>query len=451
MKFTDAQPLKPSEREDIAASPIPNGPVDRQAANTERGSFLGVLGPGLITGAADDDPSGIATYSQAGAQFELGLAWTMLFTFPLLACIQEISARIGRTTGQGIAANLREFYPRSLLFAMVGLLMIANTINLGADLGAMGEALKLLAGGAGHVYVVGFALFCATIQIFVAYGRYVYFLKWLTLALLAYVATLLVIEVPWGEVLLRTLVPAPGYGRDYFVGLVAVFGTTIAPYLMFWQAAQEVDEIALHPEREPLIRTPTAASAEIRRIRIDTYLGIGVSNLVGLCIIVSTALTLHMKGITNIETAAQAAEALRPIAGPFAFIAFAAGIVGTGLLAVPVLAGSSAYAIGEAIKRPVGLGRRPHEAVTFYGVIAASTVLGVGIHFSPIDPIKALYWSAVVNGVLSVPIMAVTISLATQPRVMGSFVLPSYLRWGGWAATVIIAIVVVGMLAAVLT
>lgn len=447
MKPADPDSPRPNAQDQAAAALSAHIPAN-VTVRAKKDTFLGFLGPGLITGAADDDPSGIATYSQAGAQFGLGLAWTMLFTFPLLACIQEISARIGRTTGQGIAANLRTFYPRPLLFSTVALLTIANTINLGADLGAMGEALKLLMGGAGHVYVVTFALFCAAIQIFVAYGQYVYFLKWLTLALLAYVATLLVIEVPWREVVLKTLVPEPSLTRDYLVALVAVFGTTIAPYLMFWQAAEEVDEIALHPESQPLIQTPAAAIGEIRRIRLDTYLGIAVSNLVGLCIIVSTALTLHANGITNIETAAQAAEALRPIAGPFAFVAFAAGIVGTGLLAVPVLAGSSAYAVGEAMNRPVGLGRKPRGALTFYGVIAASTLIGVAIHFSPIDPIKALFWSAVVNGILSVPIMAVTIHLATQPRVMGPFVLPAYLRWGGWASTIIIAIIVVAMLVA---
>ncbi|SRR5581483_733621 len=421
-------------------------PQDEIALIKKR-SLLGLAGPGLITGAADDDPSGIATYSQAGAQFGLGLAWTMLFTFPLLAFIQEISARIGRTTGQGIAANLRDFYPRPLLFATVGLLTIANTINLGADLGAMAEALKLLLGGIGHVYVIAFGLFCAVVQIYVPYGRYVTFLKWLTLSLLAYAATLLVVEVPWATVLLNTVVPTPSLDRDYIVALVAVFGTTIAPYLIFWQASEEVDEIALRPASPALVFAPDQAAGELKRIRLDTYSGIGFSNLIGLSIIITTALTLNANGITTIETAAQAAEALRPIAGPFAFTAFAAGIIGTGLLAVPVLAGSSAYAIAESLGQPVGLGRKPREAVTFYGMIAASTLIGVVIHFSPIDPIRALFWSAVINGVLSVPILAVTMIIATQPRIMGGLVLPAYLRWGGWISTVILAIVVVGMLA----
>jgi len=412
-----------------------------------RRSPLRLLGPGLITGAADDDPSGIATYSQAGAQFGLGLAWTMLFTFPMLATIQEISARIGRTTGQGIAANLRDFYPRPLLLAMVGLLSVANTINLGADLGAMAEALKLLLGGIGHIYVIAFGLVCAVVQIFVAYRRYVTFLKWLTLSLLAYAATLLVIEVPWGDVLLSTVLPTVSREHDYLIALVAVFGTTIAPYLVFWQASEEVDELALRPTSRPLRFAPDEASDEIRRIRFDTYFGIGVSNLVGLCIIVAAALTLNARGVTGIETAAQAAEALRPIAGPFAFTAFAAGVIGTGLLAVPVLAGSSAYAVAESLGRPVGLGRKPHEAATFYAIIAASTLIGVAIHFSPVDPIKALFWSAVINGVLSVPILAVTMIIASQSRIMGSAGLPAYLRWSGWFSTAVITIVVAAMLA----
>lgn len=426
-------------------------PIQDAIPLAKKRSLFGFLGPGLITGAADDDPSGIATYSQAGAQFGLGLAWTMLFTFPLLACIQEIAARIGRTTGQGIAANLRDFYPRPLLVVIVALLTIANTVNLGADLGAMGEAVKLLIGGAGHVYVILFGVLCALVQIFVSYARYVHFLKWLTVSLFAYVATLLVVDVPWSDVLLQTFVPSFTLDRDYLITVVAVFGTTIAPYLIFWQASEEVDGVALHPASQALILAPYEAPGEIRRIQLDTYVGIGFSNLVGLCIIVTTALTLHASGVTNIETAAQAAEALRPIAGPFAFTAFAAGIIGTGLLAVPVLAGSSAYAVGESFSRRVGLGLKPRQALTFYGVIAASTLIGVGIHFSPIDPIKALYWSAVVNGILSVPIMAVTMVVAVQPRIMGNFVLPVYLRWGGWIATAVIAIVVGGMMVTSLT
>ncbi len=411
----------------------------------QRRGWLRLLGPGLITGAADDDPSGIATYSQAGAQFGYGLGWTMLFTLPLLACIQEISARIGRVTGRGIAANLRAAYP-SALVVTVSLLTIANAINLGADLGAMGEAVKLLLGGAGHIYVILFGLICALVQIFVDYARYVRLLKWLTLSLFAYVAAAFMVAVPWSEVARQALVPKMTFTQDYLIGIVAVFGTTIAPYLIFWQAGEEVEELALR-RQEPLRLAPARAASEYRRIRIDTYLGIGFSNLIGLFIIVTTAATLNANGITDITSAAQAAEALRPIAGPFAFAAFALGIIGTGLLAVPVLAGSSAYAVGEALGRPVGLGRRPADAKTFYGLIAASTLIGVAIHFAPIDPMKALFWSAVLNGVLVVPIMIVTMIIAGQPRIMGTCTLPPLLRIGGWLSTVVMAVIVVGLLA----
>lgn len=408
-------------------------------------SLLVTLGPGLITGAADDDLSGIATYSQAGSQFGYALSWTMLLTFPLLACIREISARVGRVTGRGIAANLRAVYPRSVLVAMVLLLTIANTVNLGADLGAIGEAVKLLIGGPGHLYVIAFGVLCAMAQVFIDYRVYVRYLKWLTLSLLAYVATVFAITVPWGQVLLRTVVPSFSLTSDYFTAVVGVFGTTLSPYLIFWQAAEEVEDLSLRRDSTSLLVSPEAAQGEIHRIRLDTWFGIGFSNIIGLCIIVATAATLNAQGIVNITSAAQAAEALRPIAGRFASFAFAAGIVGTGLLAVPVLAGSAAYAMGDALERPVGLARRPAQARTFYGVIAGSTLIGVALHFLPIDPIKAPFWSAVLNGVLVVPIMVVLMFLSVEMRVMGKFVLPRTMRWGGWIATVVIGAVVVAM------
>lgn len=407
--------------------------------------LLATLGPGLITGAADDDPSGIATYSQAGSQFGYALGWTMLFTYPLLAVVQEISARVGRVTGCGIAANLRAVYPRSVLVFMVLLLTIANTVNLGADLGAMGEAVKLLVGGPGHFYVIAFGVLCAVVQVFVDYRVYVRYLKWLTLSLLAYVATVFAVTVPWGQVLLRTIIPSFVLTPDYFMAVVGVFGTTLSPYLIFWQAAEEVEDLGLRPDSTSLLVSPGVARGEIHRIRLDTWLGIGFSNVIGLCIIVATAATLNARGIVDITSAAQAADALRPIAGPFASFAFAAGIIGTGLLAVPVLAGSAAYAVGDALERPVGLARRPMQARTFYGVIATSTLIGVALHFLPIDPIKALFWSAVLNGVLVVPIMVVLMLLAADTRVMGTFALPRAMRWGGWIATAVMAAVVVAM------
>lgn len=405
------------------------------------------LGPGLITGASDDDPSGIATYSQVGAQFGYGMAWVMLFSYPLMAGIQEISARIGRVTGQGIAGNLRQHYPAWLLRTIVGLLLLANIINLGADLGAMGDALELLVGGSAHVYVVVFATACAWLQIFSRYERYVAVLKWTTLSLFAYVATVLVVDVPWGEVAFRVLVPSIALDRDAIVAIVAVLGTTISPYLFFWQSSQEAEDERETPGAAPLILAPAQGPAEISRIRVDTYLGMGFSNLIGLSIIMTTAATLHAHGITNIETSAQAAKALLPIAGRFAFAVFACGIIGTGLLAVPVLAGSAAYAVGEVLGWPVGLARRPLEARAFYGTIACATLIGIGINFTPLDPIKALFWSAVLNGVIAVPLMVVIMVIAAEPKIMGRFVLPRPLAALGWLATLVMAVTVLALFA----
>lgn len=404
--------------------------------------FLQILGPGLITGASDDDPSGIATYSQVGAQFGFGMAWVMLFSFPLMAAIQEISARIGRCTGKGIAGNVRQHYPPWLLHGVIGLMLVANIINLGADLGAMGDALQLILGGPRLPIVVGFGLLCAALEIFMQYRRYVGLLKWSTLALFAYVATALVVQVPWGSVLQATVVPALGHGPDYALGIVAVFGTTISPYLFFWQSSQEAEEEREDPFARPLILAPEQAPREMQRIRLDTYLGMFFSNAIGWFILVTVAATLHAAHVTNIATSAEAAEALRPIAGPFAFLLFALGIIGTGLLAVPVLAGSIAYALAEALNWSMGLARRPTEAKAFYGAIAVATALGIALNFMPIDPIKALFWSAVINGVVAVPIMAVTMLMARNPRVMDRFTLPPLLTALGWLATAVMAAVV---------
>jgi NRAMP (natural resistance-associated macrophage protein)-like metal ion transporter len=414
--------------------------------STGRG-LLALLGPGLITGASDDDPSGIATYSQAGAQFGFAMCWVMLFSYPLMAAIQEISARIGRVTGKGIAANIREHYPLWLLRAIVGLLLVANIINLGADLGAMGDALRLLIGGSTGVYVAAFAVVCAGLEIFASYARYVKVLKWLTLSLFAYVATVLVVEVPWGEVLYRTLLPSLVWQQDYVVVIVAVLGTTISPYLFFWQASEEAEDERVNPEEHPLTEAPDEARGQIRRIEIDTYLGMGLSNLIALCIIITTAATLHAHGVTDIQTSEQAALALRPIAGEFAFFIFACGIVGTGLLAIPVLAGSAAYGLAEAMGWPTGLARLPRDAKAFYGTIVVGTLIGVAINFVHIDPIKALFWSAVVNGVVAVPLMIVMMLMTMRREVMGDFTLPRPLWAVGWLSTVAMAVAVAVMFA----
>ena len=419
---------------------------DRQpAANGRVLQFFRRLGPGLITGASDDDPSGIGTYSQAGAQLGFGIGWTMLLTYPLMAAIQEISARVGRTTGHGIAGNLCRHYPHWLLQALVTLLFVANAINIGADLSAMADATKLLIGGPGFLYVVAFGAVCVGGIVFTNYDRYTMVLKWMTLSLFAYVAALFAAEVHWAEALTGLFVPRITWSSEFFTTLVAILGTTISPYLFFWQASQEAEDVKANQQRKPLLRAPRQARNAFERIRADTLVGMAFSNLIALAIIFTTAATLNQAGITSVATSAQAAEALKPVAGEFAFILFALGIVGTGLLAIPILAGSAAYAIGEACKWPIGLSRPPSKAVAFYSTLTAAAILGVGITLSPIDPIKALYWTAVINGVIAVPVMTVMMLMTVQPRVMGKFTITGWLQWLGWTATLAMAACVVGM------
>jgi NRAMP (natural resistance-associated macrophage protein)-like metal ion transporter len=439
--WTEGGKISPSEvRRWMAPSsllPIP--------ARTHRRGFLALLGPGLITGASDDDPSGIATYSQVGAQFGFGLCWVLLFSAPLMAAIQEISARIGLVTGRGIAGNIRAHYSPWLLQPIVVLLLVANIINLGADLGAMGAAVRLLVGGPARLYVIALAVLSAGLEVFLRYEGYVAILKWLTLSLLAYVAAALAVHVPWGTVAWASLVPQVSSGRDYIVALVAVLGTTISPYCFFWQASQEAEDERVKPGARPLAVAPEQAGAEIRRVRLDTYFGMGFSNLISWFIIVTAAATLHAHGVTDVKTSAQAAEALRPIAGPLAFAVFAAGIIGTGLLAVPALAGSAAYALCEAFGWRVGLGRPPRQAKAFYGTIVIATLLGIAINLTHIDPIKALFWSAVINGVVAVPLMITMMVMTMQPKVMRQFTLPRPLWAMGWLSTGAMAVTVVAL------
>ncbi len=423
----------------------PTNPAAQGERRKQHVPLLKKLGPGLITGAADDDPSGIATYSQAGAQFGYGLLWSVLFTTPLMIGIQIVSARIGRVTGHGLAANIREQFPKPLLYFIVSLLLIANTINIAADLGAMGSALALIVGGRSEIYIVLFALVSLTLQIFIPFPRYAPILKWLTLALFAYVGTVLVVHVPLEEMLSGTLLPHLSFTRDYVALVVAVFGTTISPYLFFWQASQEVEEQRATPGDEPLKEAPEQARSNLRRIKIDTSIGMIFSNLIAFCIMLTTAVTLHAAGITDIQTTAQAAEALRPLAGEFAFFLFAAGLIGTGLLAVPILAGSAAYAVAEGLRWPIGLGLSLAEARGFYFILTVATLLGVAIDLSGVDSIKMLLWAAVVNGVIAVPIMAVMMLLAVKPAVMGPFVITGRLRALGWVSTAVMAAAVVTM------
>jgi Mn2+/Fe2+ NRAMP family transporter len=406
------------------------------------------LGPGLITGASDDDPSGIGTYSQAGAQLGFAIGWTMLFSYPLMVAIQEIAARIGRTTGHGIAGAIRTHYPGWLLHAIVLLLFLANTVNIGADLSAMGDAVQLLIGGPRALYVVPLAAACAGLQIFVPYARYAPLLKWMTLSLFAYFAALAVVKLDWLEFARGVLVPSLSADAEFWMTVVAVLGTTISPYLFFWQAAQECEDIRAHPERQALRQAPRQGAAAIDRIRADTYVGMGISNLVALAIIATTAATLHAQGMHDIRTSAQAAAALKPLAGEFAFVLFAAGIVGTGMLAIPVLAGSTAYALAEARQWPIGLAREPRRAPAFYATIAAATLCGVLLNFVPVDPIRALVLSAVVNGIIAAPVMAVIMLMATNRRIMGRFVIGPGLQIFGWTATAVMAAAAAAMFVA---
>ena len=406
-------------------------------------SFLRHVGPGVVTGAADDDPSGIATYTQAGAQFGTGLLWTVFLSLPFMIAIQMVSARIGRVTGKGVAANLREHMPRGLLIALIGLLVVANTINIAADIGAMGEALQLVAGGGQHFHSIVFGVVTVLLQVFVPYRRLAQILKWLTLTLFAYVATVFAVKVPWAQVLHDLLVPQLQWSSAYWMMIVALLGTTISPYLFFWQAAQEVEELRQHGGHR-------GGDAEVwralRRVKFDTWVGMIFSNLIAFFVMVVGSAVLYTAGIHEVSSAAQAAEALRPLAGDFAFWLFAGGIIATGLLAVPVLASSAAYAVAEAFGWQEGLERHWREAKKFYAIIGIATLAGTALDFTPVDPMKALYWSAVINGVVAVPIMAAMMLLVSRERVMGAFVASRRTRWLGWGGTALMGFAVAMML-----
>ena len=406
-------------------------------------SFLRHVGPGVITGAADDDPSGIATYTQAGAQFGTGLLWTVFLSLPFMIAIQLVSARIGRVTGKGVAANLRDHTPRAFLMTMVALLVIANTINIAADIAAMGEALKLVVGGAAHFHALAFGIVTVLLQVFVPYRKLAPILKWLTLFLFSYVIAAFMVDVPWLQVLHDLVIPKLQWTSGYWMMIVALLGTTISPYLFFWQASQEVEELRL---KGGFLGAEKKIRRDLRSVKRDTFIGMFFSNSIAFFIMMLGGVVLYSAGIRDVISAAQAAQALRPLAGDFAFMLFAGGIIATGLLAVPVLASSAAYAVAEAFGWAEGLERQWFEAKRFYAIIVVATVIGTGLDFTPIDPMKALYWSAVINGVVAVPIMAGMMLLAGNKEVMGNFTSGFKTTWFGWGGVAVMGFAVVMML-----
>jgi Mn2+/Fe2+ NRAMP family transporter len=430
---------------------VQDGEARPQASGLFRGAWerlkehpLARVGPGLITGVADDDPSGIATYSQAGAQFGLNMLWTMPLAFPLMAAVQSMCARIGRVTGKGLAANIKDAFPPAVMRGVVLLLLVANTLNIAADVAAMGEVGEFVTGVNRHLMTLAFVLASLGLQIFIPYHRYVVFLKWLTLSLLAYAAVLFTVHVPWGQVALRTVLPRFVPNATAAAVVVGVFGTTISPYLFFWQTSEEVEEMNRNGGAA-LTRDGSAAPKELRRIKWDTWSGMFYSDITAYFIILATAVTLHVAGITDINTAAQAATALRPLAGSFAFLLFTLGILGVGLIGVPVLAGSAAYAAAEAMGWKEGLERSATDARGFYGVIAISILLGLAMQYSPISPMKALFWSAVVNGVVAVPLVAVIVLMCSKKSVMGPYTASRTLVVLGWITTAVMGAAAVVM------
>lgn len=416
------------------------------ASKTSAPSLLKRLGPGLITGAADDDPSGIATYSQAGAQFGFALLWTVFLTTPFMIAIQLVSARIGRVTGKGLAANVMRLAPRWAVLALVSMLVVANTFNIAADIAAMAEALGLVIGGLQHEHALIFAAGSTLLQIFLPYRRYSPVLKFLTLALFAYVATAFTVQIPWSTALLAAVWPKANVSADYFLMVVAVLGTTISPYLFFWQASQEVEEMNQGKRDKPLRDVPSGGNPELARIRADTIFGMLLSNGIAFFIILTTASVLNANGVTKINSATEAAEALRPLAGDFTFALFALGIIGTGLLAIPVLAGSAAYGVAEIFGWHATLEAKPEKAVGFYTIIAAATIIGFGLGFTGIDSIHMLVWSAVLNGIVAVPIMTMMMLIVSSRAIMGHFRARSSLIALGWLGTALMALAVLALL-----
>lgn len=403
------------------------------------------LGPGLTTGASDDDPSGIATYSQAGATYGLQLLWLSVVTFPLMSLVQEMCARIGLVTGQGLAANIRDFFPRWVLYICTILLLVANTFNIGADIGAMARAVQLLqpTWSFGSL-VLGFTVFSLALQIFLPYEKYAIFLKYLALILASYVATGIILNLDWWNLIRHSLIPSITFSKDQIILVCAILGTTISPYLFFWQTSQEVEQEILKGKTTLASRQESTSSKDIRMMRIDVWVGMFVSNLIMFFIIAVCSATLNAQGITNIATAQDAAAALRPIAGDYAYLLFTLGIIGTGLLAVPVLAGAASYALSESFGWENGLHRELKEANSFYGIIIIAMFIGLAINFSGLDSIKALIYTAVLNGLVAPVILVLIVILSSNKEIMGRWVNKKSTTMFGWLLTIIMVLAGVG-------
>lgn len=404
--------------------------------------FVKSLGPGLITGASDDDPSGIATYSSVGAQFGFSLLWMTLWATPLMMAIQETCARIGVVTNKGLSGVLQQHYKKKVVMIAVLLLIIANTVNIGADLGAMAASLQLIVNINFIIAAVAFAIFVILIEILIPYHLYVRILKWLTISILAYVVTGFIIKPEWIEIFKHTIRPSISMNRDYIFAIVAFMGTTITPYLFFWQTSEEVEEnemVAFDVTKMSKYKV----NQRIAHMRTDVKTGMFLSNLVAFFIVLTTASVLFKNGIFSIGSAQEAAEALRPLAGNYASLLFAAGIIGTGLLAVPILAGSGAYALADIMEWDQGLEKKFSQAKAFYIVIAISVLIGMGLNFIGINPMTALYYSAFLNGVIAVPLMAVIMVVGNDKNIMGKETNPTWVKWFGWLAVVSMAVAVV--------
>lgn len=418
-----------------------------KSRNAKKGrvrEFFAELGPGLITGAADDDPSGISTYSVTGAAFGLMPLWTALFSFPLMAAVQLMCARLGLVAGCGLAAIIRRQYPRWVLWTACSVLIVANVFNIGADLGGMAEATEMMTGVRAYFWTPVYALLLVSLLLFSTYRQIARIFKWLTLVLFAYILAAFLAHPDWGAVLRATFIPHIELSSAFLATFVAILGTTISPYLFFWQASQEVEDERAHG-RTTLEEREGATAAELRVARTDVFTGMFFSNLVMYFIILTTAATLHAHGITDIETARDAADALRPLAGNGAYLLFTLGLIGTGILAVPVLAGSAAYALAEADNWSGSLEDRPRISRKFYSVVAVSMLLGLALNFVGFNAVKMLFYSAVLNGVLAPPLIVLVILLTSNPKIMGECVSSRPLQYLGWAAAAIMTAAAIGM------